>query len=131
MVRSDNGSEFTSGPMQEFYFEHGILRESSCVHTLQQNRRVEHKHCHILDVAGALRFQARLSIQYWGKSVLTAAYLINRTLIKLLKEKSPYKVQFKCNPSYNELRVFGSLCFAQNNLKLKDKFASRCRLIAP
>jgi len=33
VVRSDNGSEFTSGPMQEFYFEHGILRESSCVDT--------------------------------------------------------------------------------------------------
>jgi len=25
VVRSGNGSEFTSGPMQEFYFEHGIL----------------------------------------------------------------------------------------------------------
>jgi len=25
VVRSDNGSEFTLGHMQEFYFEHGIL----------------------------------------------------------------------------------------------------------
>jgi len=29
VVRSDNGSEFTSRPMQTFYGEHGILRESS------------------------------------------------------------------------------------------------------
>ena len=31
VVRSDNGSEFTSGPMKEFYFNHGVLRESSCI----------------------------------------------------------------------------------------------------
>ena len=44
VVRSDNGSEFTSGPMQNFYSDHGILRESSCVDTPQQNGRVECKH---------------------------------------------------------------------------------------
>jgi len=33
VVRGDNGSEFTSGPMQEFHHEHGILREGSCVDT--------------------------------------------------------------------------------------------------
>jgi len=35
VVRSDNGSKFTSGPMQEFYYEYGILRESSCIDTPQ------------------------------------------------------------------------------------------------
>jgi len=39
VVRGDNGAEFTSGLMQEFYLEHGILRESSCVDTPQQNGR--------------------------------------------------------------------------------------------
>jgi len=56
VVRSDNGSEFTFGPMQEFHFEHGILRESSYVDTPQQNGRVERKHLHVLNVARALRF---------------------------------------------------------------------------
>jgi len=44
VVRSDNGSEFIPGPMQDFYYEHGILCESSCVHTPQQNGIVECKH---------------------------------------------------------------------------------------
>ena len=56
VVCSDNGREFTSGPMQQFYHEYGILRESSCVDTPQQNGRVERKHRHILNVARALRF---------------------------------------------------------------------------
>jgi len=47
VVRSNNRSEFTSDPMQTFYGEHEILRESSCVDTPQQNGRVECKHQHI------------------------------------------------------------------------------------
>ena len=37
IVRSDDGSECTSEPMQECYRDHGIIRQSSCVETLQQN----------------------------------------------------------------------------------------------
>lgn len=29
-IWSDNKREFTSGPMQAFYLEHGILHESTC-----------------------------------------------------------------------------------------------------
>ena len=127
VVRSDNGSEFTSRPMQTFYGEHEILRESSCVDTPQQNGRMERKHRHILNVARALRFQANLPIQFWGECVLTAAYLINRTSSKLLKGKSPYEMLFHCKPSYGNIRVFGTLCFVRCNPRVKDKFASRSK----
>ena len=127
VVRNDNGLEFTSGPMHGFYFEHGILQESSYVHTPQQNGRVEHKHRHTLNVARALRFQAFLPIQFWGNCVLTATYLINCTPTKLLKGKSPNEAIYGCGPSYNEIRVFGSLRFAWNNPRMKDEFASRNR----
>ena len=56
VIRSDKGTEFTSGQMQAFYYENGILRESSCVDTPQQNGQVERKQCHILNMAQALRF---------------------------------------------------------------------------
>ena len=127
VVRSDNGSEFTSGPMQIFCREHGILRENSCVDTPQQKGRAERKHHHILSVAWARRFQANLPIRFWGECVLTTTYLINRTPTKLLKGKSPYEILFNATPSYTEIRVFGSLCFARNNPRVKDKFASRSR----
>ena len=86
------------------------MQERSYVDTPQQNGRVEHKHRHILNVARALRFQAFLPIKFWGDCVLTAAYLINRTPTKLLKGKSPYEVIYGCQPSCNEILVFGSLC---------------------
>jgi len=56
VVKNDNGSEFTSGLMKEFYFNHEIVRESSCIDMPQQNRQVERKYCHILNMARALRF---------------------------------------------------------------------------
>ena len=56
MIRSDNGSEFISGPMKKFYRGHEIIYQNSSVDTPQQNGRVERKHRHILNVVRALRF---------------------------------------------------------------------------
>jgi len=33
IIRSDNGLEFKSGPMKTFYFEKGIIHQTSCVDT--------------------------------------------------------------------------------------------------
>ena len=84
VLRSDNGSEFTSGPMKEFYAKHGIVHQMSCVNTPQQNGRVERKHQYILNVARALRFQANLPLEFWGECALVVAYLINRIPTSIL-----------------------------------------------
>ena len=63
VVRSDNGSNFSSNPMKNFYREQGIIHQMSCVDTPQQHSRVERKHRHILNVARAMRFQANLPLK--------------------------------------------------------------------
>jgi len=40
IVRSDNGLQFTSRAMQQFYHDHGILRQSSCIN-IGLNKTVE------------------------------------------------------------------------------------------
>ena len=82
IVRTNNGSEFKFGVIKSFYHEKGIIHQTSCVDSPQQNGRVERKHRHILNVARALRFQANLPLTFWGECVLTAAYLINQTPTK-------------------------------------------------
>ena len=125
IIRSDNGREFTSGTMNNFYTENGIVQQTSCVDTPRQNGRVERKHRHILNVARALRFQANLPIEFWGECVLTAADLINRTPSTILQGTTPYEVLFGAKPMYDHIKFFGYLCYAHNLPRHKDKFGPR------
>lgn len=50
-IRSDNGSEFIC--MHEFFRDKGIIHETSCVGTPQQNGRIERKHRQILTLSRA------------------------------------------------------------------------------
>ena len=109
VVQSHNGIEFNC--LLDYFNATGILFQTSCVGTPQQNGRVERKHKHILNVARALRFQANLPIYFWGVSVLTATHLINRTPSPLLQHKTPYEILFNTPPSYNTIRTFGCLFF--------------------
>ncbi|WVY98728.1 hypothetical protein V8G54_030879 [Vigna mungo] len=125
VVKSDNGTEFTC--LKGYFSDHGIIHQKSCVGTPQQNGRVERKHRHILNIARALRFQGRLLIRFRGECILTAGYLINLTPSPTLGGKTPYELIHGKSPSYDHLRVFGSLCYAQNQDRKGDKFDSKSR----
>jgi len=57
MVRSDNGLEFK---LESFYAHKGIIHQTSCINTPQQNGVAERKHRHLLNMARALLLQAGL-----------------------------------------------------------------------
>ena len=123
VVRSDNGTEFMC--LSNYFREQGILHQTSCVATPQQNGRVERKHRHILNVSRALLFQANIPVKFWGEAILTASHLINCTSSKVLKWKSPYEILYGELPSYSHLRVFGCLCYVHLKLRDKNKFSPR------
>lgn len=123
IVRSDNGAEFIG--LRTFFAEQGVIHQTSCVDTPQQNERVERKHRHILNVARILLFQAKLPVKFRGESVLTATYLINRTPSSVLQNKTPYELIYGSAPSYDNLCTFGALCYARRIARNKDKFWDR------
>lgn len=125
IIRSDNGTEFLC--LSKHFADTGILHQTSCVATPQQNGRVEGKHRHILNVARSLLFQESLHTKFWGESVLAAVHVINRTPSKLLDGKTPYECLYGTAPSYADIKVFGCLCYTHKGSRDKDKFSERSR----
>jgi hypothetical protein len=123
-IRSDNGNEFL---LRDFYAETGILHQTSCVGTPQQNGIVERKHQHILGVTRALLFQSNLPKSFWSHAVSHAIHIINRLPTPFLQNKSPYQVLHNALPDFSTLKVFGSLCFASTLKAHRLKLDSRSR----
>ena len=125
IVRSDNRMEFQDHSALQFYAQQGIIHQKSCVDTSQQNDIVERKHKHLLEVAKALMIQANLPQRFWGDSILTAVYFINRFPTPLLHNMTPFEILYNEKPAYTHLRTFGCLCYASTLKKAKSKFIAR------
>lgn len=128
VVRTDNGAEFVNSVCDELFKASGIMHQTTCAYTPQQNGEAERKHKHILEVTRALRFQAGIPIHLWGYCVLAAVYIINRLPNSFLAYQTPYKRLHGKVPSYNHLRVIGCLCYAKL-VNEHDKLMTRAKSI--
>ncbi|XP_075109092.1 uncharacterized protein LOC142180886 [Nicotiana tabacum] len=108
-IRSDNGLEFFNSQYTALFTSFGVVHQSSCVHTPQQNGVDERKHKHLLEMARALMFQAYAPLKFWGE---------------FLSGKSPYEAFHGTPPSVQHLKVFGCLCYATKS-NFTDKFSSK------
>ncbi|RVX21546.1 Retrovirus-related Pol polyprotein from transposon RE1 [Vitis vinifera] len=88
----DNAREYFSTPFTSFMSQHGILHQSSCAHTLQQN------------------------------GVFEPCYLINRMPSSILHDQIPHSLLFPTQPLYFlPPRVFGCTCFVHTLTLGQDK----------
>ncbi|KAJ0534271.1 putative RNA-directed DNA polymerase [Helianthus annuus] len=126
-IRCDNGGEFVSNRMTSFYTQEGILLETTCPHTPQQNGVVERKHRHLLETTRALMFQASLPKKFWGECVLAASYIINCLPSKVTSNKTPYEIMFREKPDYSRMRILGCLAYYWSTETNGDKFEFRGR----
>lgn len=129
-LRSDNAKEYFSTDFSSYLKTHGIVHESSCVYTSQQNGVAERKNRHLLDVARTLMFQSHVPKRFWGDAILTAAYLINRMPTPVLHGKSPFSILFpKGTPFSLAPRIFGCVAYVHDHrpqLTKLDPRAIRC-----
>ncbi|KAL0744719.1 hypothetical protein Bca101_101224 [Brassica carinata] len=125
ILRSDNGGEYTSHAFKQHLSQHGILHQTSCPYTPQQNGVAERKNRHLMEVARSLMFQSNVPKRFWSDAVATACYLINRTPTKILNEKAPFEVLNKYKPVLDYLKVFGCLCFVLKPGEMRNKLEAR------
>uniref|UniRef100_A0A2N9FXX4 Integrase catalytic domain-containing protein n=1 Tax=Fagus sylvatica TaxID=28930 RepID=A0A2N9FXX4_FAGSY len=133
ILRSDNGGEYINQRLQAYFQQHGLLHETSCSQTPQQNGVAERKNRHILETARALLLGAMVPSCHWGDAVATAVYLINRMPSKILHFKTPLHIlsTHVSLPSILMLppRTFGCVAFVhlhKNQRTKLDPCAVRC-----
>jgi len=126
IIRSDNETQFF---MTNLFVNKGIVHQTSCVNTPQQNSIVERKHDHILNVVRALMIQSHLLKIYWSYSVIHVAHIIKMLPTPILNYSSPHEMLYK---TATDFKVFGSLWYASTLSTNKQKFdprASKCVFI--
>jgi len=129
IIRSDNGPEFL---MHGFYASKGIIHQTTCVETPEQNGIAERKHQHLLNVTHTLLFLANLPPSFWCYALSHAAYLVNCIPTPFLHGISPYEKLHGHSLDISNLRVFGCLCYASTlkaNRKKLDPRAHLCIFI--
>ena len=130
VLRSDNGTEYFNSNMSQFLAKHGLVHQSSCVDTPQQNGISERKNRHLLEMTRSLMFTSHVPKSFWGDALLTACYLINRLPSRVLDFKKPISVlqaAFPQNPIFSDLdlRVFGCSVFVHVHDHNRSKFDPR------
>ncbi|KAL0285929.1 UNVERIFIED_CONTAM: Retrovirus-related Pol polyprotein from transposon RE2 [Sesamum angustifolium] len=105
ILRTDNVLEFVQKSVSDFCNSKGILHQTSCPYTSQQNGVAECKHRHLLDVARTIMTHMHVPKLYWGDVVLTACYLINRMPSTVLNGDTPYSCLFLDKPLFQSSAV--------------------------
>jgi hypothetical protein len=115
VLRLDNGDEYANQQFRAYFQLYGLIHETSCPQTPQQNGITERKNHHILETAKALLLGAHVPSQHWLDAVTTAVHLLNRMPSKVLEFKSPLQdlSEFVSIPSILLLPpwIFGCVAF--------------------
>jgi hypothetical protein len=128
ILRSNNASEYTQSVMNSFCADRGIIYQTSCPHTSQQNGVAEQKHRHLLDVARTLLFHMQVPKHFWGNAVLTDCHLINSMPSVVLNQESPFSVLYLERAPFSLTpRVFGCVAFVHVLDPGRDKLSPRSR----
>jgi len=132
VFRSDNSKEYFNEILGNFFEQNGIVHQSSCNNTPQQNGVAERKNKHLLEVTRSLTLSNNVPKYLWGEAVLTSTYLINRMPSKILKFQTPlncFKEHFPSSRLSHDLplKVFGCTAFVHVHDINRGKLDPRAR----
>ncbi|KAG8501502.1 hypothetical protein CXB51_003813 [Gossypium anomalum] len=128
-LHTDNGREYFNSVLSPYLSDQGIIHQSSCPDTPQQNGISERKNRHLLAVARAIMFTMNVPKYLWGEAVLTACHLINRMPSKVLNFQTPLNTLLKSFPLFRvpnlPAKIFGCKVFVHNHQPNQSKLDPR------
>ena len=84
--------------MHKFFASKGIIHQTSCPDTPQQNGVAERKNRTLLEITRAIMLESHVPTTHWPDAISTATYLTNRLPTKALNYKTPLETLQKYLP---------------------------------
>lgn len=125
VFQTDNGKEFDNHALRSFFSTHGIAFCLSCPYTLQQNGKAECILRIVNDCIRSMLIHAGMPTAYWVEALAMATDLINHQPCHTSGVATPFQLLLGEPPSYNQLRIFGCLCFPNQIATMPDKLSAR------
>ena len=105
-VHSDNGTELKNDDLSKWSKRKCVKWTFSGGYRPQENGLAECSNRSVIQVAPSLLISSRIPRGFWCYAVVTSVYLLNRTLTRTLKWRSPFGELWNRKPKYHHLRVF-------------------------
>ena len=97
----------------KFCKEKGIRRKYTTSYTSKQNGIAERIWKSLYEMTCAMLKESKLGNEWWGRAIITAAFLKNCCLSGVLKEDiTPFELVFDRKPDLSVIRTFGCKVFA-------------------
>jgi IS30 family transposase len=124
-LQCDNGGEFLTHSLRDYFAQHGVCFHLSCPHTSPQNGKAERLIRMTNDIIRTLLLQATLPPSFWVEALHTATYLLNIRPSRAISHQTPHFHLYGSHPQYDHLRVFGCLCYPNLYATSAHKLAPR------
>jgi transposase InsO family protein len=105
-LRTDRGCEYLFEQFKKIYDEKGIARQLTIPYTPQQNGVAERRNRTLFDMVRLMMTQANLPISFWGDTLLTAVYILNRVPSKSVSS-TPYELWNGVKPNLSYFYPWG------------------------
>lgn len=123
--QTDNGTEFDNAALRSFFSAQGTSFRLSCPYTSQQNGKAERILRTINDCIRTLLLHSAAPLSFWAEALNTATFLINRRPCRATGSITPHHLLLGVPPRYDELRVFGCLCYPNITATTAHKLSPR------
>ncbi|GKA22540.1 retrovirus-related pol polyprotein from transposon TNT 1-94 [Tanacetum coccineum] len=122
-IRTEHGREFDNEvQFGEFCNANEITHNFSAPRTPKSNGVVERKNKTLQEMSRTMLNEQSSPQKFWCNAVDTSTYILNRILIRVILEKTPYELLNGRKPTLDYFRVFGSKCFILNTKDYLTKF---------
>ena len=127
VLRTDNGSEYTSAEFENYPMEQGVKHQPTLPKTPEQNGVAENMNRTSVEPIRSMLADTKLPRKLWAETLWTAVYLRNRNHTTAVKWKTSFEAWMGQKPNLKDLHVFGSEAFAYVPKNERQKLYTKAR----